>query len=88
MAVLNWWSHLSGSSRLCACSEKRKREKQEEKEKEKEEREKQITVTSGPFWRIIPNYSYRRASAGELILHYITVGPSPGIRNVKLLPAW
>ena len=51
---------------------------------EKEEREKQITVTAGPFWGIISNYSYRRASAGELILHYITVGPFPGIRNVIL----
>ena len=62
MAVLNWWSHLSGSSRLCARNEK-KREREEGKEKEKEEREKQITVTAGPFWGIISNYSYRRASA-------------------------
>ena len=60
------------------------RTKRKRKEKEKEEREKQITVTAGPFWGIISNYSYRRASAGELILHYITVGPSPGIRNVIL----
>ena len=64
---------------------KRKREKQ--KDEEKGEREKQITVTAGPFWRIISNYSYRRASAGELILHYITVGPFPGIRNVILFAA-
>ena len=63
------------------------REKQKEIEKEKEEREKQITVTAGPFWRIISNYSYRRASAGELILHYITVGPFPGIRNVVFFAA-
>ena len=83
MAVLNGWSHLSGSSRLCAC----KREKQKEKEKEEEEREEQITVTAGPFWGIISNYSYRRASAGELILHYIRVGPFPGIRNVILFAA-
>ena len=59
--------------------------KDKEKEKEKEEREKQITVTAGPFWGIISNYSYRRASAGELILHFITVGPSPGIRNVIII---
>ena len=94
MAVLNWWSHLSGSSRHCACNEKmrekqkeKEKEKGKEKEKEKEEREKQITVTAGSFWGIISNYSYRRASAGELILHYITVGPSPGIRNVIIIAA-
>ena len=63
------------------------RTKRKRKEKEKEEREKQITVTAGPFWGIISNYSYRRASAGELILHYITVGPSPGIRNVIIIAA-
>ena len=66
---------------------KKEREKQKEKEIEKEEREKQITVTAGPFWGIISNYSYRRASAGELILQYITVGPSPGIRNVVNIAA-
>ena len=57
------------------------KEERKDREREKEEREKQITVTAGPFWGIISNYSYRRASAGELILHYITVGPSPGIRK-------
>ena len=65
----------------------REKQKEKEKEKEKEEGEKQITVAAGPFWGSISNYSYRRASAGELILHYITVGPFPGIRNVILFAA-
>ena len=43
------------------------KKKEREKQKEKEEREKQITVTAGPFRRIISNDSYRRASAGEFI---------------------
>ena len=57
MAVLNWWSDLSGSSRLCACSEEereREREKQKEKEKKKEERRKRKT-----------DYSYSRALLGN-----------------------
>ena len=79
MAVLHWWRHLSGSSRLCACNEKER-----EKGKERERREKQIIITAGPFCGIISNYSHRRASARELVLHYITVRPSPRIRHVIL----
>ena len=63
----------------------KERKRERGRDKEKEEREKQITVTAGPFWGIISNYSYRRASAGELILHYITVGAFPGIRNVIII---
>ena len=37
MAVLNWWSHLSGSSRLCACNEK-ERERETERERERRKR--------------------------------------------------
>ena len=44
-----------------------------------------LQLQPGPSGEIISNYSYRRASAGELILHYITVGPSPGIRNVIII---
>ena len=63
----------------------RREEKEKERERRKREREKQITVAAGPFWRI--NYSYRRAFAAKLILHYITVEPSPGIRNVIIIAA-
>ena len=35
---------------------------------EKQENEKLITVTAGPFGELISNYSYSRASAGELVL--------------------
>ena len=71
MAVLNWWSHLSGSSRLCACNEKKR---------------KQITVSYSRalLGKLVSDHSYRRASAGELISHYIAVGTFPGIRNVIL----
>ena len=65
--------------------EKERRREGEKGEKERRrEGEKEVSITAGPFWGINTNYSYRRASAGELILHYITVGPSPGIKNVIL----
>ena len=56
-----------------------------DKEKEKGERERRKRKTDYSYSRaLLGKYSYRRATAGELILHYITVGPSPGIRNVIL----
>ena len=80
--VLNWWSHLSGSSRLCACNEKKKK-----KEKEKEKMKSRLQLQPGPSGEINFDYSYRRASAGELISHYIAVGAFSGIRNVILFAA-
>ena len=42
MAVLNWWSHLSGSSRLCACSEKERERNRNRKRKKKEKNRLQL----------------------------------------------
>ena len=38
MTVLSWWSHLSGSCRLCVRSEGEREERKREKEKENEKR--------------------------------------------------
>ena len=83
------------------CSEKEEKEKEKGKEKDKEkEKEKEkgkekgkekeknrLQLQPGPFGEINFDYSYRRASAGELISHYITVGPFPEIRNVIIFAA-
>ena len=54
MAVLNWWSHLSGSSRLCACNEKKRKRKRKRKGKRKRKRNERKT-----------DYSYSRARLGN-----------------------
>ena len=51
---------------------------------EKQENQKQITVTAAPFWIINFQLQLQSCLRGELILDY-TVGPSPGIKNVKII---
>ena len=46
-----------------------------------------LQLQPGPSGEINFDYSYRRASAGELISHYIAVGAFSGIRNVILFAA-
>ena len=60
--------------------EKKEREREREREREKKEKkiinkkmENRLQRQPGPFKKIISSYSYRRASAGELILHYSSV---------------
>ena len=60
--------------------EKVKREERREKREREEKRvENGLQLQRGPFGEFISSYSYRRAPAGELVLHYITVGASTGI---------
>ena len=70
------------------CSEKEEKErKRKRKGKRKKKEKNRLQLQPGPSGEINFYYSYRRASAGELISHYITVGPFPGIRNVILFAA-
>ena len=41
MTVLSWWSHLSGSCRLCVRSEREREKEKERKRKRKRKEEKE-----------------------------------------------